>query len=68
MKTISITKKITSFDAACEFLGIDPKALPIVENLPEKDWKSIIAHYKLTIITRALNEGMEYRQNNPVRY
>jgi hypothetical protein len=27
--------------------------------LPEKDRQSIIAYYKLTIITRALNEGWE---------
>jgi hypothetical protein len=40
-------------------LGLDAKNLPIVDNLPEKDRQSIIAYYKLAIITRALNEGWE---------
>jgi hypothetical protein len=48
-----------SYEDACVVLGLDPKDLPKVENLPEKDRKSIIAYYKLTIIIRALNEGWE---------
>jgi hypothetical protein len=40
-------------------MGLDPKSLAIVGHLPEKDQKSIIAYYKLTIIIRALNEGWE---------
>lgn len=55
----NITEKIKSFETACEFLGLDPKKLPLVDKLPEKDRKSIIAYYKLSIITRALNEGWE---------
>ncbi|MDR3059493.1 MAG: hypothetical protein LBU84_15325 [Prevotella sp.] len=50
--------KITSFESACEFLGIEP-ALPQVDMLPEKHRKSIIAYYKLTTIISALNEGWE---------
>ena len=57
MKTI--IEKVKSYESACEVLGIDPKELPIVDNLPEKDRKSIVAYYKLSIITRALNEGWE---------
>jgi len=55
---LNITEKITSFESACEFLGLEP-VLPQVELLPEKDRKSILAYYKLTIIIRALNEGWE---------
>jgi hypothetical protein len=40
-------------------MGLDPKSLAIVGHLPEKDQKSIIAYYKLTIIIRALNEEWE---------
>jgi len=53
------TKKIKSFEDACKALGLNPESLPVVANLPEKDRKSIIAYYKLTIIIRALNEGWE---------
>ncbi len=55
---LNITEKITSFESACEFLGLEP-AMPQVELMPEKDRKSIQAYYKLTIIIRALNEGWE---------
>jgi hypothetical protein len=58
-KQEKITEKIKTFEDACEILGIDPESLPAVENLPEKDRQSIIAYYKLAIITRALNEGWE---------
>lgn len=54
-----ITDKIKSFEDACKHLGLNPNDLPVVDMLPEKDRKSIIAYYKLTIITRALNEGWE---------
>ncbi|MDR3059502.1 MAG: hypothetical protein LBU84_15375 [Prevotella sp.] len=55
---LTITEKITSFESACEFLGMEP-IVPQVESFPEKDRKSIIAYHKLTIIIRALNEGWE---------
>lgn len=54
-----ITDKIKSFEDACKHLGLNPNDLPVVDMLPEKDRKSIIALYKLTIIIRALNEGWE---------
>jgi hypothetical protein len=56
---MDITKKITSYEDACKELGLNPEKLPIVEDLPEKDRKSIIAYYKLIIVIRALNEGWE---------
>ncbi|MDR1222349.1 MAG: hypothetical protein LBL07_05665 [Tannerella sp.] len=59
MERKTITEQIRTFEDACQALGLDPENLPIVENLPEKDRKSLIAYYKLTIIARALNEGWE---------
>lgn len=56
---MDITEKIKTFKDACQALNLDPTHLPIVDLLPEKDRKSIIAYYKLTIIIRALNEGWE---------
>lgn len=58
-KQLSIIQKIKSFEDACNHLGINPNDLPVVDMLPEKNRKSIIAYYKLTIIIRALNEGWE---------
>jgi hypothetical protein len=58
-KKVSITNKVKTFEDACKVLGLDPNDLPIVEHLPEKDRRSIVAYYKLTIIVRALNEGWE---------
>jgi hypothetical protein len=56
---MNITERIKTFEDACRKLGLDPKFFPIVGHPPEKDRKSIIAYYKLTIIIRALNEGWE---------
>ena len=56
---MNITEQIKTFEDACQALNLDPTHLPIVDLLPEKDRKSIIAYYKLTIIIRALNEGRE---------
>ena len=54
-----ITDKIKSFEDACKHLRLNPNDQPDADMLPEKDRKSIIAFYKLTIIIRALNEGWE---------
>ena len=54
-----ITDKVKSFDDGCKHPRLNPNDLPVVYMLPEKDRKSIIAFYKLTIIIRALNEGWE---------
>ena len=43
MKIIKKTTSEEAFKNACNELGIDPKNLPIVDLLPEKDQKSIIA-------------------------
>ena len=44
-----ITDKIKSFEDACKHLRLNPNDLPVVDMLPEKDRKSIIAFYKLRI-------------------
>jgi len=64
MKKSKSSERIKSFEEACLALGLDPKNLPVVENLPEKDQNAIIAFYKLTIIIRALNEGWEPNWKN----
>lgn len=58
-KELKITDRVKTFEDACQVLGLDPKQLPVVDLFPEKDRKSIIAYYKLTVIIRALNEGWE---------
>ena len=60
--------EIKSYEDACKALGLNPENLPEVVNLPEKDRKSIIAYYKLTIIIRALNEGWEPNWNDCEEY
>ena len=49
---------IISFAAACKKLKIKT-ALPVVTDLPKKHQKAMIAHYKLTIIAEALNDGWQ---------
>jgi hypothetical protein len=70
MNEKDITERIRTFADACKELGLDPENLPIVEHLPEKDRKSIIAYYKLIVITRALNEGWEadFRDKNQYKF
>jgi hypothetical protein len=62
------TKKILSFEDACEALGLNPANLPDVSLLPEKHRRAIEAHYKLVIITQSLNEGWEPNWNDPDQY
>lgn len=49
-------KKIKTFQQACKKLGIKP-VLPNVSALPKDQQKAIIAHYKLVIIAKALNDS-----------
>jgi hypothetical protein len=66
----NITERVKTFEDACKVLGLDPENLPVVEHLPEKDRRSIIAYYKLTIVIRALNEGWEpdFLDGNQYKY
>ena len=67
---MDIKKKIASYEDACKELGLNPENLPVVDTLPEKDRKSIIAYHKLIVITRALNEGWEadFSNHNQWKY
>ena len=47
--------KIKSFEDACQLLNIDPAHLPEVSMLPERHRLSIVAYYRIIIITEALN-------------
>lgn len=67
-KKLKITDRVKTFEDACRVLGLDSKQLPVVDLLPEKDRKSIIAYYKLTVIVRALNEGWEPDWQDWVEY
>jgi hypothetical protein len=46
-------KHLESYEAACEVLGIDPNALPIVSHLSESRAKGQIALYKLETLAEA---------------
>jgi hypothetical protein len=52
----NITEKIKSFEDACNVLNRET-TLPDFSMIPEKDRKPLLAHYKLTVICEALNEG-----------
>ena len=67
---MDITKKIASYEDACKELSLNPENLPVVDTLPEKDQKSIIAYHKLIVITRAFNEGWEadFSNHNQWKY
>ena len=50
-------KVIKSFEDACKKECIDPNALPDLSNLPDEFKKPMIAHYKLMVIFKAINNG-----------
>ena len=58
--------KIKTFEDACKALNIST-ALPIVNTvntIPEEMQKAVHSHYKLMVITKALNEGWEPNWND----
>jgi hypothetical protein len=44
-------KHLQSFEAAANYLGIDPNELPVTENLPQKHQAATVSAYKLFIIS-----------------
>lgn len=48
-------KKLTTWAKICKVHGHNPKALPIVDHLPEKFQNWLINTYKMGIITEAIN-------------
>ena len=59
----NITEKVKSYEDACSVLNRET-TLPDFSMLPEELQKSLIAHYKLVIITEALNEGHKHDWGN----
>lgn len=50
-------KKITSYEDACKVLNIQPINEEVFNAFPKEDQRSMLAYHKLTVITRALNNG-----------
>lgn len=54
---VDIKERVKSYEDACAVLGLNPKDLQVEVSGFGTDAKAIIAHSKLIVITRALNEG-----------
>lgn len=50
-------KNLETFELAAESIGINTTTLPIVDGLPEKHQKAVVALYKLMVISEAAWEG-----------
>lgn len=50
-------KKIASYEDACRVLNIQPINEEAFNIFPKEDQRSMLAYHKLTVITRALNNG-----------
>lgn len=50
-------KNLETFELAAESIGINSSSLPIVDRLPEKHQKAIVAGYKLMVLSEAAWEG-----------
>lgn len=65
--------RVLSFEDACSEQGVDPSAKPLVDSLPPRFQRSVLNYYKLLVITEALNdvddgkdnEVRHYVENNP---
>jgi hypothetical protein len=55
------------FYAACQKMGFDPAALPIVDHLPEAFRVFPVASYKLEVITKAILDGKKLDPNSRQR-
>ena len=51
-------KKITSYEAACKAVGLQPVSDAVFTAFGE-DAKTMAAYHKLCVITRAINEGWQ---------
>lgn len=50
-------KKIASYEDACRVLNIQPINEEVFNIFPKEDQRNMLAYHKLTVITRALNNG-----------
>jgi hypothetical protein len=62
------SKKITSYEDACKVLNIQPINEEVFNAFPKEDQRSMLAYHKLTVITRALNNGWKPNWNNTDQY
>ena len=62
------SKKITSYEDACKVLNIQPINEEVFNAFPKEDQRSMLAYHKLTVITRALNNGCEWKYYPLFRY
>lgn len=56
-------RKIKTFEEACKLLGYK-SAIPNFSDAPGKHKKALEAHYKLIIITEAVNDGWQPNWSN----
>ncbi|MCC6867049.1 MAG: hypothetical protein IT280_12915 [Ignavibacteria bacterium] len=54
---VDIKERVKSYEDACAVLGLNPKELQVEVSGFGSDTRAIIAHSKLIVIARALNEG-----------
>ena len=55
---------VTTFEEGCASRSVDPTKLPGVAELPERFRQSVIDHYKLMVLTEAVNEGKKPNWKN----
>lgn len=58
-------KKIASYEDACRVLNIQPINEEVFNIFPKEDQRSMLAYHKLTVITRALNNGWKPNWDDP---
>lgn len=51
-------KNLTTVEGCFIATNRDPKILPIVDHLPERDAKKTLADYKWSVVVEAINEGI----------
>ncbi len=63
-------KKLKTVEDCFKATGRDPKFLPEVSNLIEKDRKKVIADYKLTVVIEAINKSLppDWSDSNEWKY
>jgi hypothetical protein len=62
--------EITTVEAAFKACDADPAIMPVLTGIPERFHQPIIEHYKLMVITEAINERKEpdYREGSDWKY
>lgn len=63
-------REVLSYEEACKIIGVNPKKLPLVSDIPVRHRKRIVADYKLSIIAEALRDKKKpnYNDTNEEKY